>query len=127
MNSIKRLFLGFQVHAPWQKTPPGKQVPEEMRHLTVAFLGNIPFEKLESHLKALPLPSFKVGFSGYFDRVLFLPPKHPHVAAWHGVLPEVEPCEKYAIGLQAWLESIDIPTNLHLPWLPHVTLARSPF
>lgn len=123
---MKRLFFGFEIKAPWHVTPPGKIVQEQMRHLTLAFLGNIEFEKLETHLSALPLPQFQVGLSGFFDRILYLPPRHPHVVAWHGILDDQKITE-YVVRLHDWLKTLGIERDLRLPWLPHVTLARSPF
>ena len=48
------------------------------------------------------------------------------MVAWHGVLP-VEQISDYVVELNSWLKGHGIDTDLKLPWLPHVTLARSPF
>jgi 2'-5' RNA ligase len=124
---IKRLFFALPVEAPWPELPKGRLIAPHMRHFTLAFLGNIPYELLEERLPELPLPAFKVGFSGYFDQCLFLPEKHPNVVAWHGVMDQQAASEAYAIALNSWLKGIGLTIHLGLPWLPHVTLARTPF
>jgi 2'-5' RNA ligase len=124
----KRLFFGFPAVALWPaKLPAGRLIAPGMRHFTAAFLGDVAFDTLETHLPNIPLPPFKVGFTGFFDQCLFLPERHPHVVAWHGNTHRRELCEEYVIRLAQWLEGIGYPLNLRLPWLPHATLARSPF
>lgn len=125
--TIKRLFFAFEVIAPWPELPKGRVIAEDTRHMTVAFLGNIDFNILEPHLKEIPLPPFSLGFSGHCDHIELLPPKHPHVVSWHAVLPHIEVFESYAISLDNWLKALGLDTHLRLPWLPHITLARSPF
>ncbi len=80
----KRLFFAIEVHSPWPKPlPKGRIVNEQYRHVTLAFLGNIDFDKLEPLLPELPAFPFQIGLVGKFDRCLFLPPKRPNVVSWH--------------------------------------------
>lgn len=127
-DEIKRLFFGIEVHAPWpEKLPRGRLLDEIHRHLTLAFLGNIPFAPLQSVMEQFPSPSMKVGTVGYFDACLLLPPRHPHVVAWHAKWwDEQNPIITFQKKLSAWLASLGYSLD-DRPWEPHATLCRSPF
>ena len=77
----KRFFLAFEVEAPWQEEPPGRYIKH--RHLTIAFLGNVETSKIENILKNFEAPNFKVGPSGIFDKLLFLPKFLPRVVSYN--------------------------------------------
>lgn len=122
----KRLFFALKVTSDWpKKLPEGRLIAEEDRHLTLAFLGNVPFEPLETTLNELPLPSFKAGSIGYFDKSLFLPKSKPRVAAWHVDLVEQAVAE-YQSQLVVFLREKGYAIE-ERSFLPHVTLARAPF
>src|SRR5262245_12710617 len=83
-ENTKRVFFGVEVEAPWpERLPPGRFLDEKHRHLTLAFLGDIPFAKLEALLPEVPRPTFHVGPVGHFDALELLPHRHPGVVAWH--------------------------------------------
>jgi 2'-5' RNA ligase len=127
-EDVKRLFFGVEIHAPWpQKYPKGRMLNEEHRHLTLSFLGNVPFHPLEQQLENIPLPEIEIGISGYFDSCLLLPPRRPHVVAWHAKWG-VEENHLFEIQnlLSNWLSSLDYSVDSR-PWKPHVTLCRKPF
>lgn len=124
----KRLFFGLSIQAPWpQKLPRGRIIQEEMRHLTLAFLGNIEYEQVEKALFSLPLPQFSTAPVGVVDRILFLPPETPRVAAlaieW---LTKKEAMNRYLETFYEWLAEHEFSHDLRSP-LPHITIARSPF
>lgn len=125
----KRLFFGLEVHAPWPETlPAGRLLDEKHRHLTLAFLGNIEYGKLQEALQAFPHPPFKVGFVGQFDQCLFLPQRHPRVVAWHvDFFEEHAPLHSYYDTFLAWLEEKGFSPDRRHDFTPHVTLARAPF
>ncbi len=129
-NENKRVFFAFEAHSPWPKSlPKGRMLRETDRHLTVAFLGNIDWKKLEKLLPEVPVPNIHVGMVGEFSLPLFLPPHHPNVVAWEVKWWE-EPLdlEAYQIELTDWLQTHGFPIRLHKgPFLPHVTLCRRPF
>lgn len=123
----KRLFLGIEVHAPWPlELPAGRLLQEPLRHLTLVFLGNIPWPPMQQRLSSLPLPVFKVGQVGEFDQCLFLPERHPRVVAWHARLYDGRPLLSYQEQLAGALRSHGYSLD-DRPFLPHVTLARAPF
>jgi len=128
-SRLKRLFFAFKVKMPWpQSLPHARLLQEEERHMTVAFLGQSDFSKLESLLAAIPLPEFKVGQTAATDRVLFLPEKHPHVVAWHASGDnQMSSLAKYSQQLIKWLIDHDFSPDTRHPFLPHITLGRSPF
>jgi RNA 2',3'-cyclic 3'-phosphodiesterase len=126
----KRLFFGLEVNAPWpSKLPPGRHLDEKHRHLTLAFLGQVPYSKLTDSLKQFPTPSFKVGLVGRFDQCLLLPKKHPHVIAWNiEWLENPEALLTFQENLCSWLNKEGFPVaNSDRKWLAHVTLSRQPF
>ncbi len=77
-------------------------------------------------LKDFPTPSFKVGPAGYFDQCLFLPERHPHVVAWHVQWYEKVVFDEFQKLIANWLICQGYPID-ERPFLPHVTIARSPF
>ncbi|MBA2367807.1 MAG: hypothetical protein H0V82_02140 [Candidatus Protochlamydia sp.] len=127
--SIKRLFFGLSVEAPWPSTfPPGRLMEESFRHLTLAFLGETDLSKIEALFPSLPPFPLDIGLGGRFDRLLFLPPRHPHVVAWHVEwLGEGSLLDQYQHTLTEWLKNSGFALNEKNSFLPHVTLCRSPF
>jgi 2'-5' RNA ligase len=127
-EEIKRLFFGIEIRAPWPtKLPHGRLLDESHRHLTLAFLGNIPYSPLQDILETFPKPSMQVGTVGYFDSCLVLPPRHPNVVAWHTHwLDENTPFISFQKTLTDWLIIHDYSVDTR-PWNPHVTLCRKPF
>jgi len=129
-NTIKRLFFGMEIKAPWPEDFPfGRLLDEKHRHMTLAFLGNVDYLKLKEALAVFPKPDFKVGFAAKFDQCLFLPPHHPRVAAWHieWLEKEAEAISLYHQILIQWLHEQGFSPSTHAQFLPHVTLARKPF
>lgn len=125
---VKRLFFAFEVQSPWpQELPQGRLLKEEQRHMTLAFLGNIPYDQLKSILPVIPKPTFSVGLAGCFDHCLFLPPRNPHVVAWNVEwLDDPSPMLSFQKNLVEWLQQNHFNMD-HRPFLPHVTICRSPF
>ena len=129
-EEIKRVFFGCEVLAPWPDSlPHGRLLDAAHRHMTLAFLGETPYEILLKILPDFPKPPFTVGFAGHFDKCLFLPERHPHVVAWHvDYLEEQSPLLVFQKTLVEWLKHHDLnPRNSDREFLPHVTLCRSPF
>lgn len=127
-QEIKRLFFGLEVQAPWPShLPRGRLLDESHRHLTLAFLGNIPYQPLLKLLDTFPKPPISVGSVGYFDSCLTLPPRHPHVVAWHVHWSDDNtPIIAFQKSLMEWLFLNEYPTDSR-EWKPHVTLCRQPF
>ncbi|MBS0653221.1 MAG: hypothetical protein JSR39_06775 [Verrucomicrobia bacterium] len=124
----QRLFFGVQVEAPWpQQLPKGRILSEEVRHITVAFLGNGEFANLHSQLSTIPLPSFKIGVAAIADALVFLPPQTPRVVAasvqWLNGFNSLLDWQKQLVQ---WLLSLGYPMDKR-PFFPHITLARAPF
>lgn len=129
--SIKRLFFGWEVIAPWPEgLPKGRLLDEPYRHMTIAFLGNVDYKLVEKTLTKLPLPARHVGIAGIFKAPLFLPHQSPRCVSWH-----VEP-----LASTKWLLHYQKELSNHLfqhhllgkneykrNFLPHVTLCRKPF
>lgn len=127
-EGYKRLFFGVEVQAPWpEKLPLGRMLDEKHRHMTLAFLGNVPFPPLQESLKDIPHPGIKVGISGHFDACLFLPPGHPNVVAWRAVLKDEQlALANFQQTLSRWLMGQGYFLQ-EREWLPHMTLCRKPF
>lgn len=129
---MKRLFFAFDLLAPWPNELPrsGRLLAEDDRHMTMAFLGQADYSKLKPLLQEIPLPPFKVGLAGYFDKILFLPKQHPRVAAWHMAwLDDPEPFLSYLQCLHTWLRQAGflVDSREGESFLPHITVCRAPF
>jgi 2'-5' RNA ligase len=117
----KRLFIGAEVDAPWPEAyPRGRLVEASARHVTLAFLGDTAL----SEVREMPRPPFRIGPTGIADRLLFLPERHPRVAAYHVVWSP--PLDVYYTELRRWLTASGHPVD-DRELLSHVTVAREPF
>lgn len=128
--SRKRLFFGLKATSPWPiGLPAGRLLHPDERHATLAFLGDTDWEKLSLQLPELPQPAFDTGLGAIFDKILFLPRRHPHVVCWHANFHESQATiDNYQKKLTTWLkEKAFLPAAEREIWLPHVTLARNPF
>lgn len=125
----RRLFLGMEVFAPWQLPFPQARLLDEVhRHMTLVFIGDVHFSKLENLLISFPKPSFKVGKVGFFDKTLFLPEKHPSVVSWHvNWIDDSNELLAFQKECSHWLKSQGFQVHTKEEFLPHVTLCRSPF
>lgn len=128
-KDLKRLFFGFEVHAPWpENLPSGRLLAASDRHMTVAFLGNVSYEKVYALLSDIPKPSFKIGLTGHFDKCLILPERHPHVVAWHQQWwDDTAILQRYQTELVQWFQANGFSFRNTESFLPHVTLSREPF
>lgn len=124
----KHLFLGFEVNAPWPLAlPSGRILQHEARHVTVAFFGELSFSELLPSLEAMPKPNWSVGTVGVLDELLFLPPHHARVAAYHVKGQNIpDPFLLYQKKLSDWLREEGFELDRR-DFLPHVTIARAPF
>lgn len=119
----KRLFFGMSLFVPWPDTfPKGRVLDMNSRHLTLAFLGDCFFSELYN----FPVPSYSLGSVGYFDELLFLPKRKPKVASWHLKCLIENGLFEYQRSLIDWLLSCGYELERR-DFLPHVTVARSPF
>lgn len=126
-EDIKRLFFGAAVSGPWPEALPSGRVLDAInRHMTLAFLGATSFSKLQAVLSSFPPPDFQVGDVGVFDKQLFLPSKRPRVVAWHAKLLGQANILNFQKELAAWLKVQGYELERRA-FLPHVTIARSPF
>lgn len=125
----KRLFFALEIHAPWPPTfPPGRILEENDRHLTIAFLGDTDWQKLETALPDFPLQQLQLGIVGQFDQCLFLPFAHPHVVSWHIKWQnENNPLPSFQKEIFEWLTKSGFSLPKRDDFLPHVTIARPPF
>jgi len=124
----KRVFFALEVVSPWpQNLPAGRMLDENHRHMTIAFLGWSDFSTLKNSLESFPLPPFKVGMAGKFDKCLFLPKRHPRVVAWHVEwIDGAAAIQTFQKALIAWLQFHNFQPDVR-DLLPHVTICRAPF
>lgn len=128
MNHHSNLFFGFEVAAPWPEAmPSGRIISPTSRHLTVLFLGKHDPAPILSKLNEMPLPSFPIGATSIADSLLFLPPKNPHVVAYHlTFLSGDQDLLACHAALHDWFKGMGFNLDAR-PFLPHVTLARAPY
>lgn len=120
---VKRLFFGFSVECDWPDTfPKGRLLRAEDRHITLSFLGDCDYGRLEGLLPEVPRPPTGV-FEGMFTRVL----PFRSVIAWEAEFDRPEPLFSYQCELEEWLVEHRFLKPTKKQWLPHTTLARPPF
>lgn len=127
---LMRLFFGVEIITPWpEELPEGRVLEEKDRHMTLAFLGEVDYQKLEKELSSFPKPDFKLGFVGQFDRCQFLPERRPRVVAWHiDLFDQAQRFLSFQHALVDWLKGLGYEIKEHKGgFLPHVTICRYPF
>lgn len=126
----KRIFLALKIKAPWRKNGSGKKViKEELRHLTMAFLGQTSVDLLQNFLQDHTDDfQFQLPIFGYFSKLLLLPPFKARVFALNPIFLEHSPA---IFAFQKKIETLFLENGFipdqPKPWLPHVSLVRSPF
>lgn len=128
VDDKKRLFFGTEVLVPWPHSyPKGRLLEETQRHITLAFLGNVSYQKISTIISSIPLPQFKIGLAGICDENLLLPPRHPRVVAWHvDWIDNNSQLSFYQKQLADWLRSHEFDIDKR-DFLPHITVCRAPF
>ncbi len=123
----KRLFFGAKVQAPWPlESPKGRVIDEATRHMTLAFLGQNSFSRIEQLLPSIPKPEFEIGPAGVGRELVFLPPQNSRVAAIAVNWLDDARLNIYQKALADWLKDNGYPID-ERPFFPHVTIARAPF
>jgi len=118
----------MECHAPWpEEFPKGRILAEEDRHVTLAFIGSVEFDRFLSHLQSIPLPPFNVGLVGAFSHCHFFPKKCPRVVAWEvNVINRTQELLDYQKNIESWLKE----GEFHLDdrdYLPHMSISRGHF
>lgn len=103
-----------------QSLVPGRPVPADKLHLTLAFLGRQPaaaLAPLRAMLERLALPALRLDIDclGYFSR--------PQIA-WAGMRQPPDALMAMQAALMAELEAAGFSAATHGRFRPHVTLAR---
>lgn len=121
------MFFALEVNGGWfAPMPEGRILKEEHRHLTLAFLGNESWSRLQNELKEYPFLKTRLGLTGRCDGLLFLPERHPRVVAGHITWIDLPTFQEIHQELSTFLRTkgyILDPREL----VSHVTLARAPF
>ena len=128
-----RLFFGISLPesirqaisaraASCQARIPGRYVREENYHITLAFIGNVPEEKigdvqrvLRRCIENLPAPLLTLGETGFFGRA-----QNAILIARVHSFPSLDPLHDALIRS---LEAAALPFDPG-PFSPHITLAR---
>ncbi|MBP9869648.1 RNA 2',3'-cyclic phosphodiesterase [Patescibacteria group bacterium] len=131
-----RLFIGLpiptalqnQLERAWEGSPnhpAGKMMKPTLWHVTLAFLDEVPEERL-SDLIEIVRRSLESPPAGDFSITGFetFPKRKPS-----RIVARVEPedykaWEKYALGLRDML-SLVAPNVDRKPWMPHISITRS--
>lgn len=125
-EEIKRLFFAYEIMCPWPESyPKARLIDFASRHVTLAFLGNIPFLHLQKILPEFPPPPFKIVPVGNFDDCLFLPERHPRVVAWHLKIEQEDSLSAYQNTIAKWLSGHGYLMEKR-PFLAHVSIGRNP-
>ncbi len=125
----KRVFFGFEIEVFWIELPKEKKIiSENNRHITLLFLGKNDVNEINKYLNELPSCNFEIGPVGYFNKCLFLPPKHPRLIAYQADFFEKN---KFIRDFQKKLFDFFKKKNFLVKqnnnFLPHVTICRNDF
>ena len=122
----KRLFFAAQITAAWpEQLPPARLVPQETRHMTLAFLGQLALDQLEMLLSQIPLPSSPIGMGGFSLKFLFLPKGQARCIALDTTwLEDPKTLFSFQKAVRDWLEPYGYR---QAAFFPHITLACKPF
>ncbi|MCB1106959.1 MAG: hypothetical protein KDK76_02560 [Chlamydiia bacterium] len=127
MSDEKRLFLGFEVHAPWpENLPDARTLKASHRHLTLVFIGNTSYKKIRSLIPKMPKPPFRVGPVALSDACLCLPHRDPSVVTWHVDPFGADLLNEYQKEVSDFFQSEGYEMDKR-KFLKHITLGRSPF
>ena len=123
-EKLPPLFFGLEIVTHWPEIPhEGRIINEEMRHITLAFLGNAEQEQALMEAKKLQAPQF--GPVGIFNECHFFPKGHPRCVAWQALWQTAFETFQEAFIKQLVLSKLLPPPKR--PFVPHVTVARAPF
>lgn len=123
----------MEAKAPWpenlspENLPHGRLIPEESRHMTLAFLGDVDIESLMENLESFPKPFFDLGFTAVLDQCLFFPERHPRVVAW-GVNfgNRQNEIRGFYHSLLGWMKEYGYSVE-EREYKPHITVCRGKF
>ncbi len=105
-----------------QKQFPGRYVPMENYHCTLAFMGDMQLEQLSLMKEALEEAAREASpFSVTLTGLSFF--RHPDNCVLFCALSESKPLQSLAIGVRQSLEKRKLPFD-PAPFAAHVTLAR---
>jgi 2'-5' RNA ligase len=98
-----------------------------MRHITLAFLGNTDHEKVLQNAQELPQNLHMPAFApvGVFSHCHFFPKKHPRCVSWGASWKSH--FDMFQNAIIAHFVDHKLIEPLKRPFIPHATVARSPF
>ncbi len=121
----KRLFFGFEVHAPWPDSLPGANTLKAKHcHLTLLYLGSTSYKKIRNLIPQMPNPPFRVGPLGVSDACLCLPKRHPDIITWHVEPFGSDPITAYQKEVTDFLVNHGYEIK-EKQQIKHITLGRS--
>ncbi len=125
----KRLFFAFDIEALYLDLPKEKKlIDEKNRHVTLLFLGNVEEEEILKSIKSTPLPPFKIGAVGEFDKCLFLPENNPRLVAYRvNFLEKNKDIENFQKELLSFFQNSSFDIKQENNFLPHITICRNDF
>jgi RNA 2',3'-cyclic 3'-phosphodiesterase len=147
-KGTKKIFIGFKIFTNFDdkkliekskvktteisKAQYGRLVSKKDRHVTLFFIGDVKVKQVDELIKKFPILDEFSGFSGLFDRCLFLPYKNPKAVSYRAnffqkekiLLEFRDEIKKILDGIEQDLTSQDFASQ---DFLPHMTLARKPF
>ncbi|MBN2480072.1 MAG: hypothetical protein JXA94_07575 [Parachlamydiales bacterium] len=125
----KRLFFAFDICAFWIDFPKeNKIIQEQNRHITLLFLGENNIEDVIQYLNEISkLPSI-IGPICEFDKLLFLPEKHPRLVAFNvNFLEKEKEMENFQKRLVSFFKEKDFEIKHRDNFKAHITVCRNSF
>ncbi len=129
MKNEKRLFFAFVVETNWPGFPEEhKLITQENRHLTVLFLGNQDFDRLESLIDKMPKLSDEISVVGQFNKCIFLPQKEPRLVAWQiDFFEKIYLLKEFQKKMFLFFKENGFDIKNKNNFLPHITICRNQF
>jgi 2'-5' RNA ligase len=131
-EDFEGLVSGLAVGQPRERGRSVRLAPSENWHLTLAFLGEVPDEKVDDVRRAVDqtverwqaagdagaraAPTVRIAGGGTFGRNRF-------TTLWAGLRGDVDPLAGVAEALRGELRAARLPYD-NKPFRPHVTIAR---
>ncbi|MBB5872738.1 2'-5' RNA ligase [Allocatelliglobosispora scoriae] len=125
IGDLAALVAGLTLAQPHPDSLSRRPVPPDQWHVTLAFLGEVPVDRIDAVTGAMtaaaarsrpPAPRLRLTGGGWFDNLRA-------AAIWIGVDGDLDALHALVAGLREELAAAELPVD-ERPYQPHLTLGR---